>query len=206
MLEHGLCGREGDLSRLLKRSRGLYVRLTKLTASHQLHENRGTLGRKHAFIIILPPPHVVLLRHCFPLPPSSSSSSSSSERYPTARTAAATGRDHSGASLATRYRTQSMRISLHHSIMLSCERERKLHATRYRTQSMRISLHRYIMSSCERERKLHACWERWPMRSDPVLIDPAPSLRPSRWILCDLGARGGSRAKHTEGEETREKW
>ena len=178
MLEHGLCGREGDLSRLLKRSRGLYVRLTKLTASHQLHENRGTLGRKHAFIIILPPPHVVLLRHCFPLPPSSSSSSSSSERYPTARTAAATGRDHSGASLATRYRTQSMRISLH----------------------------RYIMSSCERERKLHACWERWPMRSDPVLIDPAPSLRPSRWILCDLGARGGSRAKRTEGEETREKW
>jgi hypothetical protein len=52
-LEHGLCGREGDLSRLLKRSRGWYVRLTKLTASHQLRANRGTLGRGHAFFIII---------------------------------------------------------------------------------------------------------------------------------------------------------
>lgn len=24
------------------------------------------------------------------------------------------------------------------------------------------------------------------MRSDPVLVDPAPSLRPSMWNLCDL--------------------
>ena len=92
------------------------------------------------------------------LPSSSSSPSSSSERYPTARTAAATGPDRSRASLATRYRAQSMRTSFHHS----------------------------IISSCDRERKLQACWERRPMRSDPVLIDPAPSLRPSMWNLCDL--------------------
>ena len=24
------------------------------------------------------------------------------------------------------------------------------------------------------------------MRSDPVLVDPAPSLRPSMWNLCDF--------------------
>ena len=174
MLEHGLCGREGDPSRLLKRSRGWYVRLTKLTASHQHMQIAVRWGGST--------PSSSSSASCRSsstlLPPSSSSSSSSSERYPAARAATTTGPNHSGASLATRYCTQSMRISLHHS----------------------------IMSSCERERKLHACWERQPMRSDPVLIDPAPSLRLSRWNLGDLGARGGSRAKRTEGEEKREKW
>jgi ABC-type microcin C transport system duplicated ATPase subunit YejF len=40
-----------------------------------------------------------------------------------------------------------------------------------------------------REVERDACWVRRPMRSDlqVVLIDPAPSLRPSIWKnLCDL--------------------
>src|SRR5712671_71685 len=51
---------------------------------------------------------------------------------------------------------------------------------------MRTSFHHSIISSCERARKLHACWELRPMRSDPVLVEPAPSLRPSIWNLCDF--------------------
>jgi hypothetical protein len=91
------------------------------------------------------------------LPSSSSSLPSSSERYgyPAVRTATATGPERSRASLATRYHALTMRISSHH----------------------------FIMSSYERELKLHACWVRRPMRSDPVLVDPAPSLRPSIWNL-----------------------